>query len=253
MSGIDVSIVIPVFNSEKFIGAALDSVLSQTALSWEALIVDDGSSDGSVEIINAYVKKDPRFRLIQMSVGGGAAKARNAAIRQSQGSYIAFLDSDDLWMPDKLSTQIAAMSFAGAAMSCTAVDVIDDEGVVSGERHVPGLIDYSLLLRRTPIVTSSVIIDVARVGRLEMPDIIRRQDLALWLKIIRKAGPALGVDKVLGSYRVHEGSLSRNKLVSAIYTWRVIRAAEGMSMVSAIYYFINYAFKGVFSRLRGLN
>lgn len=248
-----VSVIIPNFNSEIFISATLKCLQEQAFSDWEALIVDDGSTDRSAAIIDAFAQQDTRIRLIKLPPGNGAAKARNAAIRESRGRYFAFLDADDLWRPEKLAVQLAAMQAVDAAMSCTAVDVVDADGAIVGERRVPTSIDYSTLLRRTPIVTSTVVIDTHKTGKVQMPDIVRRQDLGLWLKVIRENGPVLGIDQVLGSYRVHAGSLSRNKLTSALYTWRVIRQVEGLGFFTSAYYFLNYALKGTFSRVKGLN
>jgi teichuronic acid biosynthesis glycosyltransferase TuaG len=248
-----VSVIVPNFNGEKFIRQTLESIAAQAGVDFEAIVVDDGSTDGSPRIVEDYARQDSRFTLLKLGGNFGAARSRNLAIERSRGRFLAFIDSDDLWRPDKLSTQIDAMLSADAALACTAVDVVDAHGQKVGERRVPKSIDYGTLLRRTPIVTSSVVLDTEKVGRLQMPEIRRRQDLAMWLKVIRKSGPAVGVDRVLGSYRVHDNSLSRNKGVSALYTWKVIREVERLPLYKALYYFSFYAVGGVMGRLRGLN
>lgn len=248
-----VSVVIPNFNGEKFIRQTLDSIAAQDGVDLEAIVVDDGSSDSSVDIVEEYVRRDSRFTLLKSKGNQGAARSRNLAIERSRGRFLAFVDSDDLWAPQKLRVQLDAMSKSDAAFSCTAVNVVDAWGEKVGERRVPASIDYGTLLRRTPIVTSSVVLDTAKVGRVCMPDIRRRQDLAMWLRVIRQSGPAIGIDQILGSYRVHESSLSRNKRVSALYTWKVIREVEQLPLHKALYYFSFYAVGGVMGRLRGLN
>ena len=248
-----VSVIVPNFNGEKFIRQTLDSVIAQVGVEFEVIVVDDGSKDSSVSIVEEYVRRDKRITLLRSEGNQGAARSRNLAIERSKGRFLAFVDSDDLWGPQKLQVQIDAMAKAAAALSCTAVHVIDASGVRVGERRVPAAIDYGTLLRRTPIVTSSVVLDTSKVGRLSMPEIRRRQDLAMWLKVIRQSGPAVGIDQILGSYRVHENSLSRNKRVSALYTWKVIRDVERLPLHKALYYFSFYAIGGVMGRLRGLN
>lgn len=249
----EVSIVIPNFNGGEYVIDALRSIRSQTFSSYEIIVVDDSSTDGSFSAIQEFLGGVSGVTLIQLPGRQGASGSRNAAIRVSRGRFIAFLDADDLWAPNKLELQLAEMKRMNSALSCTAVNVIDHAGSIRGVRKVPRLISYAILLRRTPIVTSSVIIDTERVGRLEMPEIERRQDLAMWLKVIRSAGSALGIDEVLGSYRIHSNSLSRDKILSAKYTWRVIREVEKLSWWRAAYYFSFYAVSGVLSRMRGLN
>lgn len=248
-----VSIIIPVYNAGRYIGETLRSVRAQTFLDYEVLIVDDNSSDESPVIIESFCSADPRFSLVRNVANFGAAKCRNQMLQMSRGRYIAFLDADDLWHPDKLRLQILAMQDSGAVMSCTAVDVIDEDSGILGVRSVPSKITYDILAKRTPIVNSTVIVDVHGVGSISVPDIRRRQDLALWLKLIREHGPALGVSQRLASYRVHSESLSRNKLISALYTWKVFRDVEGIPLLRAMCYFLFYSFKGVLARVRGLN
>lgn len=245
--------MIPNYNGEKFIVKTLRSVQQQTYGNFEVLVVDDASTDNSVSVVQEVSAADDRVRIIRLERNSGAAVCRNAAIRESKGRYLAFLDGDDLWAPEKLESQLAAMTAAAAPMSCTAVNVINEVGEVIGERQVPSWVSYATLLRRTPIVTSTVMIDTEKAGRLEMPLVVRRQDLAMWLKVIRVSGPVLGVNEVLGSYRVHSGSLSRNKWISAYYTWHVIRHIEGLPLIKALYYFSFYALGGIWGRLKGLN
>ena len=250
---VKVSIIVPVYNAGKYVGDTLRSVQAQTLTDYEVLIVDDNSCDDSAVIIESFCSTDSRFSLVRNNFNSGAAKCRNQMIQLSRGRYIAFLDADDLWHPDKLRLQILAMQASNSVMSCTAVDVIDGNGVVLGVRSVPDKITYDVLAKRTPIVNSTVVVDVHGVGSVSVPDIRRRQDFALWLKLIREHGSALGVSQCLASYRVHSESLSRNKLISAFYTWKVFRDVERVPFFCALYYFSFYSLKGVFARLRGLN
>ena len=137
-----VSVIVPNFNGEKFIRQTLDSIAAQEGVDFEAIVVDDGSSDSSVGIVEEYVCRDSRFTLLKSEGNQGAARSRNLAIERSRGKFLAFVDSDDLWVPQKLRVQIDAMSKSGAAFSCTAVNVVDARGEKVGERRVPAAIDY---------------------------------------------------------------------------------------------------------------
>ena len=248
-----VSVIIPNYNGAAYVRDAIRSVQEQTFSCFEAFIIDDASLDDSISIIEDSIKGDERFHLVRLKGNSGAARCRNAGIERSRGRFIAFLDADDLWLRSKLETQINIMRDKGVAISCSAANVINERGEKIGVRIPPEKITYSILLKRTPMVTSTVVYDTEKVGRLLMPDIVRRQDLALWLKVIRLGGDAFGITESLACYRVHGASLSRNKRVSALYTWKVMRDVEGISLLRSIYYFSFYALKGFWGRLRRTN
>ncbi|MCF7203585.1 glycosyltransferase family 2 protein [Pseudomonas oligotrophica] len=248
-----VSVVIPSYNSARYIRESVGSVISQDYQNVEVVVVDDSSSDSSCEIIEEMASRDHRIVLLKLDVRSGAAIARNKGIEFSTGRYIAFLDADDIWLPGKLTAQMQAMQDAGAALSCTAARIINEHGEYVGFRSIPAEITFSLLLKKTPIINSSAIYDTRMLGKVKMPDVIRRQDFGLWIEIIRRSGPALGLIKPFVSYRVHSESLSRNKFISAWYTWKVLRMAGRLSMVKSLYYFSFYALGGVLGRIRGIN
>jgi teichuronic acid biosynthesis glycosyltransferase TuaG len=237
-----VSVITPVYNAEKFIEKTIKSVQGQTYTNWEMLLVDDVSSDRSVEIISKYVSLDSRIKLIQLEENSGAAIARNTAIENSIGKYIAFLDSDDLWHPEKLAKQIRFMQSDNKAFSFTAYELMNEDGVKTGkEVHVPSSIDYDGLLKNTIIGCLTVMLDKEQTGPIEMVNIRTRQDFVLWLDLLKRGHLAYGLDEVLAYYRKVEGSISSNKIKTARRNWHVYREIEKLPLPKAIYSFVGYA------------
>ena len=220
-SDILVSIITPVYKAEEVIGQTILSVEAQTYGNWEWLMVDDCSPDRCAEIIQEAAAQDSRIRYHRLKKNSGAAVARNAAIAMAKGEYLAFLDSDDLWMPTKLERQLAFMAKNDAAFSFTRIQMTDTEGrTVKTDIPIPETVDYKYLLRHTVIATSTVVVDRRKTGDFTMP--LRRggQDYATWLKLLRTTGRAYGLDECLTSYRTGGPSLSSNKLdsVRQVYT-----------------------------------
>lgn len=247
-----VSVIVPNYNGVAYLQQTINSALEQDISELEVLVIDDGSTDGSIDLLSDLCNYDSRVRMLSTQGGLGPARARNLALEKANGRYIAFLDADDFWHPFKLSSQISEMRNSNAGISCHTVRVVDGVGEAVGNRKPLTNLAYGDLIRST-VVTSSVLVDRSIVGDFRMPDIARRQDLALWLELVRKNGPMLGIQAELGAYRVHDASYSRNKVVSAYYTWLVLVRVEKMPLYRSIYYFSVYALKGVFSRMRGLN
>lgn len=238
------SIVMPTYNSELYVEEAVDSVLAQTVHEWELLIVDDCSSDRTMEILRRYEARDSRIRIFQKNENGGPARARNVAIEASRGRYIAFLDSDDAWRADKLKRQLSLFERTGAALVYSGYEKMDQYGGRDNRVVVvPERVDYKGLLKATVIATATAVYDTERVGRVRMPDIRKRQDFALWLKILRMGGEARAVMEPLAFLRKRPGSVSSNKVSAAAYVWRVYREVEGMSVVASLYHFGQYAYR----------
>ena len=180
-----VSIIMPTYNCGAFIGETIATVQAQTYSHWELLVVDDCSTDDTAEVVASLAKSDPRIRYVRLETNSGAAMARNRAMELAQGRYMAFLDSDDLWHPDKLRRQIDFMTSRGAAMSCTAYAQIDEQGVPTGKIvRSPARTSYNRLLLDCPVGNSTVMYDVARLGKFEVPNIRKRNDDALWLRML---------------------------------------------------------------------
>lgn len=240
-----ISIITPSYNSSTFISKTIQSVLKQSYSDWEMIIVDDCSSDNSVEVVQLFVEKDPRISLIKLIENSGPAIARNKAIEVAQGRYIAFLDSDDLWLPNKLEKQLSFMQENDHPFSYTAYDKIDASGRVFGHIGVPGCVCYSDLLKMNSIGCLTAVYDTEYFGKVAMPLIRKRQDLGLWLKLLKKTDYAYGLNETLAQYRVHSDSISANKINAAKYTWQLYREVESLNFIKASYYFSYYAICGL--------
>ena len=224
----------------------IESVISQSYTNWELLIVDDCSTDDSVKIIENYAKKDNRIKLITLDVNSGPAFSRNAAIDLASGRFIAFLDSDDLWLPSKLHKQIKFMEENSFPFVFCSYDQVDVDGRYKATINAPPRLSYHDLLKSCSIGCLTVIYDTLHFGKVSMPDIKKRQDFCLWLKLLKSSDFAYGLDSVLAKYRVHDKSISSNKFSAAWYQWRVYREIEKLSLVDSIFYFWSYAVNGFF-------
>lgn len=236
-----VSIVTAAYNAERYLPATIDSALDQSYRDWEMLVVDDCSTDGTRKLVAQYAARDPRIRLIEQPRNSGPARARQAALEAARGRYVAFLDSDDRWLPQKLERQLQFMSSARAAFSHTAFRRVSADGSRTGRViGVPARLTYARLLGNTAIATSTAIIDREMTGPFRMVETYY-DDFALWLEITRRGFPAFGLNEDLMRYRVIGGSVSRNKLRSARMVWRLYREVERLALVPACWAFVRYA------------
>ena len=242
-----VSIITPVYQAERFIEQTILSVKAQTYQNWELILVDDCSSDKSAEIINKYKADDNRILYYRLETNSGAAVARNTAIKYAEGEYMAFLDSDDLWAPEKLSRQIAFMTEKNCAFSFTRINFINASGNIEKSNVlIPEKVNYQHLLRETVIATSTVLINRNFFPNFTMP--LRRggQDYATWLKLLRHTDYAYGLNECLTSYRISSNSLSSNKLSSIQQVYEIQTQDEKINKIKAIantICFCVYAFK----------
>ena len=241
-----VSIVTPSYNASSFIKETIQSVQSQTYKNWEMIIIDDVSKDNTCELIKEEIKKDNRIRLIELQENGGAAIARNTGINNAKAKYVAFLDSDDLWLPEKLEKQLAFMQNNDIAFSFTSYQIMNQDGNPTDKFvHVPEKINYNGLLKNTIIGCLTVMIDIEKLGKIQMPNIRTRQDTATWLKILKQGHYAYGLDEVLSKYRKVENSISSKKFKMAKMNWKLYREIEELSIPKSAWCFINYALNGV--------
>ena len=242
-----VSVITPARNAAATLEATIASVAAQTFPDWEMLVADDGSTDATAAIAAAWAAArpahppPPRPRRRQ---GEGPAAARNRAIRAARGRFIAFLDADDRWRPEKLARQLAFMAAEAAPFSFTAYRREDAAGRELGIVHAPAAVDHAALLKGNVIGCLTAVYDSAHFGKVEMPPLPLRQDYALWLALLRPGGVARGLDAVLADYRVGPGSLSGSKLRAARGTWAVLRA-EGLPLPRALWCFGHYAASGL--------
>lgn len=241
-----ISVITPSYNSEKFIALTIESVLSQTYKNWEMIIVDDKSKDKSNNIIEKYIRIDSRVKLIKLDKNAGVANARNIAIKEAKGNYITFLDSDDLWLPNKLEKQLAFMLDNNYSFTYLGYEKIDQNGKIIGRIDVPQKISYFDLLKTCYPGCLTVMINSIVLNEISIPNNTKREDYAFWLKIIKKTHFAFGLNQVLAQYRIHPEQNSRIKLHMAKETWHLYRNIEQLSFIKSIYYFSNYAIRGVF-------
>ncbi len=248
-----VSIIVPVYNVKQYIVETMDCVRSQTYQEWELLLVEDGSGDGTVDAITEYMKRtrDERIQLIKQPNNMGAARARNRGLEEAKGRYIAYLDADDLWVPEKLERELDFLQEKQAAFAFTGYEFADESGRGTGKVvRVPEMLTYKEALKNTTIFTTTVMFDTFRIPKelLEMP-VMKSEDTALWWKVLRNGYTAYGLDENLVKYRRAGKSLSSNKLEALRRIWNLYRKAEGMSVLSSAYHFIFWAIRAVKRRI----
>ncbi|MBD5261924.1 MAG: glycosyltransferase family 2 protein [Bacteroides sp.] len=245
-----VSIITPTYNCAKFITETIESVQAQSYQNWEMIIVDDCSTDNTKEIVEQYQKIDPRIKYYCLPTNSGAAEARNEALRRAQGRWIAFLDSDDLWSPDKLERQIGFMVSNAYHFSYTDYEGIDEEdhslGVkVSGPRYINKLGMFSYCWPGC----LTVMYDREVLGLVQIPNIKKNNDYAMWLKAIKKADCHL-LKENLAKYRKRRGSISSGSYTSLIkWHYRLFREVEGSSRPLAALQTANNLFFGLLKKI----
>lgn len=241
-----VSIITPVYNSEKFIRDTIISVLNQTYDNWELILVDDCSTDSSAEIIKEYSNSDKRIKYIKLKKNKGVANARNIGISKAEGRFIAFLDSDDIWHNHKLEIQINYMKEKNIGFCFSGYEIISENSEIIKCKIIPSkkIISYKDILKQNVIGCLTVIIDRNIVTDFRMPE-IRHEDFATWIQILKSGQKAYCIDKVLASYRKSKESLSGNKIKSGIWTWKIYRQYEDMSIIKSLFYFSNYVIKSL--------
>jgi teichuronic acid biosynthesis glycosyltransferase TuaG len=245
-----ISIITPSYNASEFIGRTIESVQKQTFQEWEMLIVDDCSSDDTREKVGQYASEDPRIQLICLEENGGAAVARNTALKRAKARYVAFLDSDDCWKPEKLERQLQFMRENGYAFTFTGYELVAPDGEPLHKKvAAPAEISYTGLLKNTIIGCLTVMIDRNQTGQFQMPNIRTRQDLATWLSILKKGHVAYGLNEVLAEYRTGNPSISKNKWKALKMNWFVYRKVEKLNVMKACWCFSHYAFNAVAKRL----
>ncbi len=248
--GGQVSIIMPSYNTGEYIKESIDSVLAQTYTSWELIIVDDCSTDNTEEIVSEYLS-DSRIRFLKNEKNSGAAVSRNYALREAKGRWIAFLDSDDLWHPEKLEKQIAFMLENDYHFSYTNYIEIDEKSshngkCVTGPKRISkhGMYNYCWMGCLT------VMYDAEKVGLIQIADIKKNNDYAMWLKVCRKAICYL-LDETLASYRKRSGSISNHGYLKLIkWHYKLFREAEKKNPVSALVLTFRNLFFGVIKKIR---
>lgn len=248
-----ISVIVPVYNVEKYIHETIQSVVNQTYQDWELLLVEDGSSDNSRVVIEEYIKASAgeNIRLVVQPENGGAARARNRGLKEAKGRYIAYLDGDDLWAPDKLERQLLFLQEKDAAFTFTGYEFANEAGEGTGKVvRVPDTLSYHQALGNTTIFTSTVMFDTQKIPKehLEMP-CVKSEDTALWFRILRSGCTAHGLDENLVKYRRVGKSLSSNKIEAVRRIWNLYRKSEKLSLAASAWYFCCWAVRAVKRRV----
>ena len=228
-----ISVITPTYNCAKFIEYTIESVRAQSYKQWEMIIVDDCSTDNTKKIIDKFIKEDNRIKYFCLENNSGAAIARTKAMELAKGEYMAFLDSDDIWPEDKL----IFMKQNGFSFTCTAYEQIDEDGnSLNRIIQTVSKADYNRVLLDCPVGNSTVMYNVEKMGKFEVPNIRKRNDDALWLQMLKKEKYIYGMNSVLMKYRIRQNSISSNKFKVIKYHWILYRDIEHLSIARSIFH-----------------
>jgi teichuronic acid biosynthesis glycosyltransferase TuaG len=235
----------PAYNAEATIAAAIRSVLSQTFRDFELIVIDDGSSDATPAIVEAYSRDDVRIKLFRNECNRGVAFSRNLGIEYAAGEWIAFLDADDVWLPEKLEKQLAAVRCADADLCCTAYQFMDDAGARLKRTYwVRGELTFRRMLRENMIGTSTCMVRRSVLLRHRMNETYYHEDYACWLAILRDGAAVCVLPEVLTLYRLSRGARSTHKGKAARHRWRIYRNYLKLNLLSSFCCFLAYTFHG---------
>lgn len=245
-----ISIITPLYNSKNYISETINSVLEQDYDDWEYILVDDCSTDGTVEYIkNKYT--DVRIKIVESPLNSGAGAARNLGLKNASGRYIAFLDSDDIWGASKLGKQIRFMSENNYPIVHTSYSFVNDEGnKIPGRVNVSKEVSLQSYMRNTEIGMSTALIDKKLVGDFSLSTMRTRQDTKLWLSLLSLGFKSYGLDENLVLYRIRQGQISGNKFVIAFRTLRLYLTVHELPLYSRVFNFFCYSLSGLSKRLK---
>lgn len=242
MQNIQVSIITPTYNSAKYVAETIESVLAQTYQDWEMLITDDCSTDNTWEILSEYANKDARIKIFRLDKNGGAGVARNNSIKQAKGRFITFIDSDDLWHPNKLERQVSFMLEHNIPLSFCSYTLFDDIVDNKGQVTAPKRVNYSKELKCNYIGCSTAMYDLTLVDKHFFPSMRKNEDWAMWLDLLKKIEYGHGLQESLIKYRIGHESVSSSKLPLLKYNWHIYRNIEGFNLIKSLCYFIRFFF-----------
>lgn len=249
-----VSIVMPLYNAEEYIAEAVESVLAQSFGDWELIIVDDCSTDGSRGLAESFAQGDLRISVYVNERNSGAAATRTAGLQYVTGRYLAFLDADDVWLPDKLTAQLAFMGDGSCPMSFTSYETVESDGSFRNIVRVPERLDYGAFLKNTVTCSHTIMFDLAviPISLLRAPgyDFDFSEDLAVWLQVVKTGIEARGLDMVLAKNRKHAVSRSANKLRAVRRTWTTYRKVENLNVAYSAYCLVFQLLHAVRKRIR---
>jgi glycosyltransferase involved in cell wall biosynthesis len=240
-----ISIVTACFNAASFIEYTIKSVKNQTIDDWEWIIVDDGSTDKSVEIINQLIEDDYRIRLIALNVNSGPAFTRNKGIELAAGKYLTFIDADDYWYPTFLEENLKRINQTQGFL-CSSYEMYNESlSLKIGSLMVPKKVNYNSILKTNTISCLTAFIDIEKLGKEYMPEIRYRQDMGLWLKYLKKISYVEGIQECLAIYRIRENSHSRSKLNLLKHQWFFYREVAQLNWIKSLYFFSIWVFYGL--------
>ncbi len=238
-----VSIIVPTYNTEKFIRSTIDSVLNQTYTNWEMILVDDASTDKTVSVIEEFAQKDSRIKLFKLPKNQGNGFARNAALEKATGKYIAYLDADDLWFPEKLEKQILFLKTNNLHFTFSFYDSIDEEGNDLNRRvESPNPLTYKQLFFCNYVGNLTAIYDADYFGKIILATSQKRQDWRIWLTILKKIEIAKPVPEPLALYRIRKDSVSSSKFKLIKHNFGVYREFHGYNFVFSILLMMRFLF-----------
>lgn len=241
-----VSVVMPAYNGAKYIGEAIESVISQTMTDWELIIIDDCSKDNTYEIALEYANIDARIRVIQNEVNSGVSRTRNKGMDQCKGAYVALLDCDDIWRSDKLEVQLDIAKRTGADIIYCSYALVDDKGIsLNRDFIVPVKTDFEDMLIKSVISCSTVLLSKKIVDTYRFTPDFYHEDYVLWMQLLKDGFIAEGSEEVLASYRLLEKSRSANKLNSAMKRWDIYRKYLHLPFIKSCVVFVKYSLAGL--------
>ena len=240
-----VSIITPAYNSAKFIAETIQSVQNQTYENWEMIIVDDGSSDETLAIVQAFIDEDKRIQCYKLEQNSGPAVARNFAIEKAKGAFMTFIDADDIWFPNFIENSIKTIEKTGVSFVFSSYKRSNENlEFVYSDFIVPQKVTYTDILKSNSISCLTAFVDIKTLGKKYMPLIRKRQDMGLWLNYLKVIPFAYGIQETQAIYRIRENSLSRNKSDLIQYQWQFYRAVEQLNIFQSLYYMAHWMYRG---------
>jgi len=238
-----VSIIIPTYNTEKFIRATLQSVQNQTYQNWEMILVDDASTDRTVSVIEEFAKNDSRIKLFKLEKNSGNGFARNIALEKAVGKYIAYLDADDLWFSNKLEKQIGFLKANNLHFTFSFYDCIDEEGNSLNRRvEAPINLTYDELFFCNYVGNLTAIYDADYFGKIILEATQKRQDWRLWLTILKQIQVTKPVPEPLAFYRIRKDSISSSKFKLIKHNFGVYREFHRFNFVFSVLLMVRFLF-----------
>jgi len=242
-----VSVIMPAYNSEVFITESIQSVIHQTYSNWELLVIDDASSDTTKKIVQKFSSEDNRIRLLHNTTNSGTHHSRNKGIKAATGDFIAFLDADDQWKPEKLLKQLKVLSKPNVAACFSSYELINEQGerLHKKVQSLP-VLHYDKLLKANYVGNLTGIYNVSILGKIYCPDISKRQDWALWLKVLEEGGPIEGIPESLALYRLRRNSISTNKIEMLKYNFAVYHSVLKYGFFHSIWRMLIFLYEQFF-------